>query len=81
MSEPPAESPSATLDTRGLLCPMPVIRTQQAIKELQPGQTLAVIASDPGTMHDIPAWIRVHGHTLVQTHESADEFSFLIQVT
>lgn len=58
-----------TLDARGLLCPLPVIRTQDKIKTLQPGTLLDVYATDPGTLHDVPAWCRVHGHEVVDTEE------------
>jgi len=54
-----------TLDTRGLLCPLPVIRTQDRIRGLPAGTEVEVIATDPGTRQDIPAWCRVHGHTLL----------------
>jgi len=54
-----------TLDTRGLLCPMPVIRTQDRVKTLSPGAVLEVVATDAGTLHDIPAWCRVHGHEVL----------------
>ncbi len=60
------------LDTRGLLCPLPVIRVQEAMARLAPGTRLRVIASDPGAAHDIPAWCRVHGHT-VHWCESTEE--------
>lgn len=68
------------LDTRGLLCPLPVIRTQDAIRQLQPGEELTISASDPGTMHDIPAWVRVHGHKLISAEPEGREFSFHIEV-
>lgn len=58
------------LDTRGLLCPLPVIRTQDKVKELAPGAVLLVLATDPGTLHDIPAWCRVHGHELLEAAEA-----------
>lgn len=54
-----------TLDTRGLLCPLPVIRTQDRIRGLPAGTEVEVIATDPGTRQDIPAWCRVHGHQLL----------------
>lgn len=73
-------SETAMLDTRRLLCPLPVIRTQDAIKTLQPGEQLTVIATDPGTMHDIPAWVRVHGHELRLAEERGAEFVFEIVV-
>lgn len=53
------------LDARRLLCPMPVIRTQNYIKRLQPGDELLVTATDPGVKADIPAWCRVNGHHIV----------------
>jgi len=68
------------LDTRGLLCPLPVIRTQDAIKSLHAGDELTVIATDPGTLHDIPAWVRVHGHELVTAEPRGNEFYFQIVV-
>ncbi len=69
-----------TLDARGLLCPLPVIRTQDKIGTLKDGDTLEVVATDPGTLHDIPAWCRVHGHRLHLTEERGDEYRFRIEV-
>ena len=77
MSEAP---PLQELDTCGLLCPMPVIRTAQAIAELTPGDQLRVIATDPGTMQDIPAWCRVHHHELLRAEEVDPHFVFEITV-
>ncbi len=74
------EALSRTVDARGLLCPMPVIRTQQAIQDMQPQQLLKVIASDPGTLQDIPAWCRVHGHELHHSGEQEDIYTFIIRV-
>ena len=53
-----------SLDARGLLCPLPVIRAQDRIRRLPPGASLEVLATDAGTLQDIPAWCRVHGHEL-----------------
>jgi TusA-related sulfurtransferase len=68
------------LDARRLLCPLPVIRTQDAVQQLQHGQTLRVICSDPGVVHDIPAWCRVHGHEVVSIQEEEDEIVITILV-
>ena len=68
------------LDARRLLCPMPVIRTQDAVQKLQPGQTLQVLCTDPGVLHDIPAWCRVHGHQILDIHEGEDEIAIRILV-
>ena len=58
---------STVLDTCGLLCPLPMIRVQDQVRGLAPGTLLEVLATDPGTVQDIPAWCRVHGHELVDT--------------
>ncbi len=50
------EKPSLSIDVRGLLCPIPVQKTDEAIKTVERGQVLEVIASDPMTLIDIPAW-------------------------
>jgi tRNA 2-thiouridine synthesizing protein A len=60
------------LDARRLLCPMPVIRTQDRIKELADGDELRVFSTDPGALHDIPAWCRVHGHEVLDAIASDD---------
>ena len=60
------------LDARRLLCPLPVIRAQEKIKTLQDGDILSVLCTDPGALHDIPAWCRVHGHQLLETTERDD---------
>ena len=69
-----------TLDARRLLCPMPVIKTQNAVAKLAPGDTIEVISTDPGALNDIPAWCRVHGHKIVQTHSDEDEIRITLQV-
>ncbi len=69
-----------TLDTSGLLCPLPVIRTAEAVANLSAGDILIVTATDPGTMQDIPAWCRVHEHAL-ETSEALDRtYRFTIRV-
>ncbi len=69
------------LDARRLLCPLPVIRVQDAIAELQPGDVLEVCCTDPGTRQDIPAWCRINGHRLLTSDErDAGEFVFTIEV-
>ena len=69
------------LDARGQLCPMPVIRTQQEIKALAPGDTLEVLCTDPGVKQDIPAWCRVNGHEVVSIVEENNEIRVTVQVS
>ena len=68
------------LDARRMFCPMPVIRTQDKIKELNIGDTLEVVSTDPGALNDIPAWCRINGHKVLQTRETDDEVFVLIEV-
>ena len=71
----------ATLDARRLLCPLPVIRTQERVKTLQPGDTLEIICTDPGALHDIPAWCRLNGHRVAGTEDRpAHELAITIVV-
>ena len=68
------------LDAKRLLCPMPVIRTQDRIKTLQPGDTLSVYCTDPGANSDIPMWARIHGHKIVESKEIEDGIVITIEV-
>ncbi len=75
-----------SLDARGLLCPLPVIRTQDRIRRMPVGAALIVEATDAGTLQDIPSWCRVHGHELVASETVENEpggglvYRFRIQV-
>jgi tRNA 2-thiouridine synthesizing protein A len=75
-----SEADALVLDVRGLLCPLPVIRTQDRIKALPDGALLDVVATDPGAMHDIPAFCRVHGHELVSAEARDREFWIRVRV-
>ncbi len=68
------------IDARHLLCPLPVIRTQNAVVKLQPGDELSVLCTDPGVVYDIPAWCRVHGHEILAIDEKAEEIRIDIRV-
>ena len=63
---------SYLLDTRGTICPIPVIRTQDKVADLVDGDELEVLCSDPGALHDIPAWCRIHGHKLGHARQRDD---------
>ncbi|MGD9390135.1 MAG: sulfurtransferase TusA family protein [Thioalkalispiraceae bacterium] len=68
------------LDARRLLCPMPVIRTQDAIAELENGDIIEVVCTDPGALNDVPAWCRINGHKVLETSEKDDEIIITIEV-
>lgn len=69
-----------TLDVRRLLCPMPVIKTQNAIKTMNSGEHLLVIATDPGVKQDIPTWCRINGHQVVAIEERECDIKITIEV-
>jgi len=68
------------LDARHTLCPMPVIKTQNRVAELQPGDLLEVTCTDPGALSDIPAWCRINGHQVKETREDEDEVIIVVEV-
>ncbi len=68
-----------TLDTKGLQCPLPILKTKKAIGDLAPGQTLEIFATDPGSVADIDAFCRYGKHTLVETDETDGVFRYLVR--
>ena len=66
------------VDARHLLCPLPVIRTQDRVEKLQAGDRVQVLCTDPGVVHDIPAWCRVHGHEVCTIEER--EYEIIIDI-
>lgn len=68
------------LDATRLLCPMPVIRTQDRVKELAPGDVLEVTCTDPGVKNDIPAWCRINGHTVRGIRELDEQIIITVEV-
>jgi TusA-related sulfurtransferase len=68
------------LNAKRLLCPMPVIRTQDKVKQMQPGEQLEVHCTDPGVMQDIPAWCRINGHKVLETRMGEHEYFIILEV-
>ena len=68
------------LDAKRLLCPMPVIRTQDKIKTLAAGDVLEVVCTDLGALNDVPAWCRINGHKVIETKTVDDEVIIIIEV-
>jgi tRNA 2-thiouridine synthesizing protein A len=67
------------LDASGLNCPLPVLRTKKALGELQSGQTLHVIATDPGSVKDFEAFAKQTGNELLESREEGGKFYFLLK--
>jgi tRNA 2-thiouridine synthesizing protein A len=68
------------LDCHRLLCPMPVIRTQDRIATMQPGDELEVVCTDPGALNDIPAWSRINGHQVLETTTRDGEYIVIVRI-
>jgi tRNA 2-thiouridine synthesizing protein A len=67
------------LDARGLNCPLPILRCKKALAELQGGQILKVVATDPGSVKDFQAFCHQTGHEMLSSSEAGGEFSFIIK--
>ena len=66
------------LDARGLNCPVPIMRAKKAIATLASGQTLRIVATDPGTVKDFEAFAKTTGNKLLESSKSNGEFTFLM---
>ncbi len=71
--------PVRTVDTSGSCCPVPIVETNRAIKTLQAGDVLEVIATDIGARMDIPAWCQRTGHALIKTEDQGGSIYFYIR--
>ncbi len=70
-----------TLDCKGMLCPMPVVKLSKEIKTMQVGQVLKLIATDKGAPADMQAWSRQTGNELLDSHEENGQFIFFFRRT
>ncbi|MGB5439500.1 MAG: sulfurtransferase TusA family protein [Gammaproteobacteria bacterium] len=66
------------IDARNLLCPLPAIRTQDGVGDLQPGDMVEVLCTDPGVVHDIPAWCRIWGHEVRENDDQKNQIMITI---
>ena len=71
--------PDAVLDMSGLRCPLPVLKAKKAIRQMQPGQVLKLIATDPAAEQDIPQFCKITNHRLLETANHDGKYIFHIQ--
>ena len=69
----------AQVDARGLACPMPIVKTAQAVKGLASGQILEVLATDPGSLKDFAAWSKTTGNEIVEQSADGGVFRFVLR--
>ena len=68
-----------TIDARGLSCPMPIVKTAQAIKAVASGGLIEVLATDAGSVKDFAAWSRTTGNDLIEQTEDGGVFRFVLR--
>jgi len=68
-----------TVDAKGLSCPMPIVKTAQAVKTVPAGELIEVLATDPGSVKDFAAWTRSTGNAIVDQTEADGVYRFLIK--
>jgi len=70
-----------TLDAQGLNCPLPILKAKKALKDMATGQTLQILATDPGATADFQAFCRTTGNELLESKQDGKVYSFLIKRT
>ena len=67
------------LDLRGLLCPLPVLKLRKALKEIEIGASVRLVASDPASKIDVPHFCNEQGHVLISSEEEQDIYTFVVR--
>lgn len=70
---------SVEVNARGLSCPMPLLKMKLALNNLSSGESLGLLATDPGSMRDIKAFADIAGHHLLLAEQQDDDFYYVIQ--
>ena len=70
---------TTTLDTKGMNCPLPILKAKKALKELAYGENLQVLSTDPGSIKDFEAFCRSTGNELLESKEDAGVYTYLIK--
>ena len=68
-----------SFDLKNLACPMPVVKISKGIKEVEVGQVVEALTTDPGALTDFPAWARTSGNEIVDTNQDGDVIKFYIK--
>ena len=70
---------SQHVDARGLSCPMPIVKTAQAVKTVESGNLIEVLATDPGSVKDFAAWARTTGNELIEQASDGGVYRFVLR--
>ncbi len=74
-----APDPVRVVDARGTVCPVPIVRAQEAMRQVEVGETIEIIADDPAIEHDLPAWCRSHGHEIVASRREGGRYVYRVR--
>lgn len=67
------------MDLKGMPCPMPVVKVSKGIKEVEVGDVIEALTTDPGALADFPAWARTSGNEIVKTEQDGEVIRFFIR--
>ncbi len=67
------------MDLKGLPCPMPIVKVGQEIANIEIGQVIQAVSTDPGSLSDFPAWAASTGQEIIKSEQSGDEINFWIK--
>lgn len=67
------------LDLKGLLCPMPMVKVSQNIKNVPVGGVIRAVATDPGSLADIPSWARTTGNEIIKQEQNGSELVYYVK--
>ena len=68
-----------SMDLKGLPCPMPVVKVSKGIKEVEVGQIIEAVTTDPGSLADFPAWAKTSGNEILKTDQGDEAITFYIK--
>ena len=72
-------NPDRQIDCTGLFCPMPIVKTREAIRQMAPGQVLLMLSDDPASEADMKSWAQITGHYLAAVERDGGVFRFLVR--
>lgn len=72
-------APKLCLDFRGLICPIPIVKLGQIVRQLEIGEQVECVATDPGVMSDVPEWARTTGNQIVCIEKRERDFHFVVR--
>jgi tRNA 2-thiouridine synthesizing protein A len=81
MSRDAEATPDEQIDCTGLFCPLPVVKTREAIGRMHVGQVLELLSDDPGSDPDMRSWVQITGHELLAVSRDRGVFRFLVRKT